>query len=285
MTDEELLEAFELYQRNRAFSEDTIRRRRSSLGRFQRFVAPARMEAATLDLVEEWLSDLSKPRTRHAYKSDLASFFKWAHRRGLVERNPTALLDPIRVPRTIPKPAPPEIIARAIATSDGDTQVMILLGALAGLRRAEIANLQRADIYLDGEPPVIHVRDGKGGKDRVVPIHPTLMTHLRRQACWIYRARHGGYSRDAVGLRLGRALTFDGVTITAHSLRHYFGTEASRWSGGNVILVGQLMGHDSPNTTLGYIKWSPTEGADVVNKIVTAGVDDEFTQRRALRSA
>ena len=31
--------------------------------------------------------------------------------------------------------------------------------------------------------------------------------------------------------------------------------------------------------------WSPTEGADVVNKIVTAGVDDEITVRQGLRSA
>ena len=232
-----------------------------------------------------WIGVLIKPRTRHAYKSDLTAFFKWAFRRQLVDKDPTLLLDPIRVPKGIPKPAPPEIIARAIATSSGDTQVMILLGALAGLRRAEIANLQRGDINLDTEPPVIHVQHGKGDRDRIVPIHPTLEAHLRRGTCWLYRARGARYSVDAVGHRLQKALTFDGAHVTGHQLRHFYGTEASRWSGGNIVLVGQLMGHADTNTTLGYIRWSSTEGADVINKIFIAGVDDEITQRRALRRA
>lgn len=284
MTDVELIEAFAAYQRNRAFSENTISRRNSSLHRFHRFVEPVRMESASTQLVEDWLGDLTAARTRHAYMSDLSAFFKWAHRRGLVEANPMTLIDPVRVPKGIPKPAPAAAIAVAMTHSDGDTQVMILLGALAGLRRAEIAGLQRGDVYLDAEPPVIHVRLGKGDKDRIVPIHPTLMAHLRRQACWLYRPRRSGYSVDAVGRRLTQALSFDGHRITGHQLRHYFGTEASRWSGGNVVLVGQLMGHSDPHTTLNYIKWSPSEGADVVNKISTAGVDDELTQRRARRA-
>jgi integrase len=179
----------------------------------------------------------------------------------------------------MPKPAPPETIAAALIRGDGDTQVMVLLGALAGLRRAEIAGLQRGDLYLDAEPPVIHVRAGKGAKDRVVPIHPTLLAHLRRETCWLFRPRVG-YTVDAVGDRLARALTIDGVRITAHQLRHYFGTEAARWSGGNVVLVSQLMGHTNTDTTMGYIKWTPAEGAEVVAKIVTAGVDDVLTERR-----
>ena len=286
MSDAELIDGYAAYQRNRAFSEHTIRRRICSLNRFCRDVAPKSITRATAADIEDWLSGLIKPRTKHAYRSDLAAFFKWAERRELIDRNPMLLVDPVRVPKGMAKPAPPEVIAMAMTRSSGDTQVMILLGALAGLRRSEIADLQRGDIYLDGEPPVIHVRHGKGDKDRVVPIHPTLMQHLRRGTCWLYRARGAKYNADAVGRRLQMALTIDDEHhITGHQLRHYFGTEAARWSGGNVVLVGQLMGHESTDTTMNYIKWSPTEGAEVVNKIVTAGVDDEITVRRGLRSA
>lgn len=283
MTDAELFAAFETYQRSRAFSECTIKRRRSSLSRFAAHMTPRSVTEASFDDVEEWMSDYQSPRTRKAYRSDLASFFRWATRRGLATANPMPMVDSVRVPRSMPKPAPQEAIAAAFSVADGDTQVMVLLGALAGLRRSEIANLLAADIYLDAEPAVIHVRHGKGDKDRVVPIHPTLEAHLRRRACWLYRPRTR-YSSDAVGRRLRNALSISGNRITAHQLRHYFGTEAARWSGGNVVLVAQLMGHEDPNTTLGYVKWSPTEGAEVVSKIVTAGVDDEFTQRR-LRTA
>ena len=286
MGDEALIDAYTAYQRNRAFSEHTIKRRVCSLNRFRRHMAPQPITRATAADVEEWIGVLIKPRTKHAYRGDLAAFFKWAHRRELVDRNVMLLVDPVRVPKGMAKPAPPETIAMAMTRSSGDTQVMILLGALAGLRRSEIAGLQRGDIYLDGEPPVIHVRHGKGDKDRVVPIHPTLLQNLRKGTCWLYRARGVKYNVDAVGRRLQHALTFDDENrITGHQLRHYFGTEAARWSGGNVVLVGQLMGHDSTDTTMNYIKWSPTEGADVVNKIITAGVDDEITQRRGLRSA
>lgn len=284
MTDDELLAAFTQYQRSRAFSEHTISRRQSSLGRFRLFMTPKAISAATWEDVDEWIATYQSPRTRHAYKSDLAAFYKWASRRGLIDGNPMPLVDAVRVPKSLPKPAPEGTIAAAFTVADGDTQVMILLGALAGLRRSEIADLDQGDIYLEAEPPVIHVRHGKGGKDRIVPIHPTLAVHLRRQACWIYRPRASRFSAEAVGRRLSKALSIDGVKVTGHQLRHYFGTEAARWSGGNVVLVGQLMGHASTNTTMGYIGWSPAEGAEVVAKIVTGGMDDEFTQRR-LRSA
>ncbi|MTA13924.1 MAG: tyrosine-type recombinase/integrase [Actinobacteria bacterium] len=280
MTDAELLQAFEAYQLSRAFSPHTVKRRRASLGKFARYLAPTSLTAATWQDAEEYLGMFQASRTRHAYKCDLSAFYRWAERRKLVDGNPIALVDPVRVPRSMPRPAPVEAVAAAFATSDGDTQVMVLLGALAGLRRAEIANLQPGDIYLDADPQVIHVRHGKGDKDRVVPIHPTLAEHLARRSCWLFQARARRYSPDAVGRRLRQALSIDGQRITGHQLRHYFGTEAARWSAGNVVLVGQLMGHADPNTTIGYIRWSPAQGAEVVGKIVTAGVDDELSARR-----
>ena len=198
------------------------------------------------------------------------------------------LVDPIKVPRSMPKPASAEAITAAYTTADGDVQTMILLGALAGLRRAEIAGLDQADLYLDTEPPVIHVRQGKGGRDRVVPIHPTLLANLGERTCWLYRPRSRRYSPDRVGKLLAQALSVGDRRITGHQLRHHFGTEAARWSKGNVILVGQLMGHASPNTTMGYIGWNPVEGAEVIAQMLaplpTASVDD-LSARRALRTA
>ena len=222
--------------------------------------------------------------TRKAYRSDLSSFYRWGCRRNLIESNPMLMIDPIKVPRSMPKPATAEAIATAMIISDVDTQTMILLGALAGLRVAEIAALTNSDLHLDAEPPVIHVRNGKGKRDRIVPIHPTLLAHLRLRTSWLYRPRGRRYTANRVSRRLQKVLSTDGRRVTAHQLRHYFGTEAARWSRGNVVLVGQLMGHEHTQTTMGYIGWSPTEGYEVVSKIVTSGVDDEFTQRR-LRSA
>jgi len=40
------------------------------------------------------------------------------------------------------------------------------------------------------------------------------------------------------------------------------------------------MGHDNTNTTMGYIGWSPNDGAEVVAKITGSSVEDELAARR-----
>lgn len=282
LSDAELFEGFTTYQQARAFSPNTLRRRRLAFGRFAKFIAPSPVLSATPVDIDEWMSKLQSPRTRHAYRSDLKVFYRWAVRRGFIETNPVEQTDPVRVPRALPKPAPAEVIAEAFRCAPGDVQLAILLGALAGLRASEIASLDMADVHLDVELPVLIVRAGKGGKDRVVPIHPTLLPRLRGQSGWLFKSPHGGHVLGStLARRVSEALSrAAGVTVTTHQLRHHFGTEAARWSGGNVVLVASLMGHSSTDTTMGYIGWAPTEAAEVVSKIVASGDDDELARRR-----
>lgn len=284
MTDGELFEAFAEYQRGRAFSVHTVIRRRRSLASFARHMAPASVTTATAVDVEEWLRRLRAPRTRHAYRSDLASFFRWAQRRELVTSNPMPLVDPVKVPKALPKPAPVEAIAAALATASGDVQLAILLGALAGLRRSEIAALERQDFHLEAVPPVLVVRNGKGGKDRVVPVHPLIAERVQGVTGWLFPSpvRSGPVGSDHLGARIAVALSASGQHVTAHQLRHYFGTEVARATAGNLVLVGQLMGHESPTTTAGYVAWTGAEGAAAVAGL--AGFD-EVSERRRRRSA
>lgn len=99
---------------------------------------------------------------------------------------------------------------------------------------------------------VIVVRDGKGRKDRVVPVHPDLAAELRT---WVLP--DGARYIDITAGRLGRIvaahLRAHGIEATLHCGRHSFGTEAARVIG-DVMKVAQLMGHENPATTMGYIK-------------------------------
>lgn len=61
-----------------------------------------------------------------------------------------------------------------------------------------------------------------------------------------------------VGERITRHLRDCGIKATAHALRHTFGTECARASGGDVVQVAALMGHASPSTTMGYVAVSAT---------------------------
>jgi integrase/recombinase XerD len=71
-----------------------------------------------------------------------------------------------------------EEVARLIEASSGlfeRTRLMVLYGT--GMRRAEIARLKVADI--DSRRIIIHVVNGKGGKDRDLPLSPALLDTLR----------------------------------------------------------------------------------------------------------
>lgn len=290
MTDQELFDAFDEYQKGRSLSDKTRARRRVALRQFTRFMTPRSVTAAKPRDVDQWLARLTTAGTRRAYYTDLANFFRWAQRRELIDNNPMLQTDPPRPPRHLPKPAREEQIATALAMTDGRTQLMILLGALAGLRVSEIAALSTEDIFLDREPPILLVRDGKGGKDRVVPAHPRLVERLRGVSYgWLFPSRECNTEHlraQTVGVMVGDALTAagdGGKRTTAHTLRHYFGSEAARWAKGNVILVGGLMGHGSTDTTMGYIAYQPTEGAEVVARIGGGGradVPDELAVAR-----
>ena len=61
------------------------------------------------------------------------------------------------------------------------TLLIVIYGT--GMRRAEIARLKIADI--DSQRMIIHVVNGKGGKDRDLPLSPTLLETLRAHWRWL----------------------------------------------------------------------------------------------------
>lgn len=284
--DRQLAETFTTYQMSRAFSPSTVNRRRLSLNRFATHMAPASITTATAADIDEFTAKQRAAATANAYRSDLSVFFRWAVRRGLVANNPVLGTDSVRRPKALPKPAKAEWITATFTVASAELQLALLLGALAGLRISEVVALDANNVHLDAEPPVLVVRDGKWGKDRIVPLHPRLIPMLRGQSGWFFPNGQGGHIKPAaIHNMLQHLLVRNGIPrFTFHALRHYFGSEAARWSGGNVVLVAALMGHENTNTTMGYIGWAPTEGAEVVAKI-TGGGEDELTRRRHARTA
>ena len=120
-----------------------------------------------------------------------------------------------------------------------------------------------------------------------MPLHPRLQAMLRGYSGWIFPNGLGGHiTTSALQHRLEvvqKHLVLAGQErFTYHQLRHYFGTETSRLSKGNVVLVGALMGHEAPSTTMGYIKPHLVDGAEVIAQLTGghAQVDDELAARR-----
>ena len=134
---------------------------------------------------------------------------------------------------------------------------------------------RRQDVKDEAAPPVLIVGDGKGGKQRIVPLAPTLIDALR-EAKMAPRGplfpRHDGQPgplpAHLVSHHANRYLHDLGIADTLHSLRHFFGTEVYRESQ-DLRVTQELMGHASPLSTAGYAAWSPAKAATAVDRIKT----------------
>jgi integrase len=255
---------FTQHQTARGFSPATIRRRSTSLASLARHLAPLDLLAASTDDLEEWLTTYRRsPRTMHAYGSDARQFYAWAVKRRLIAHSPASDLGAVRVPRTMPRPIAISDCFLALARArDFDLRLMLALALFAGLRRSEIAHLCVEDVRLGATPQLI-VRAGKGGKDRMVPVHRDLALLLAA------RKRPGRYfdvTPNAVGQRCATHLRRCGIDASLHQLRHTFCTEFMRACSGNLSLGARVMGHNDPSTTQGYDGWAggPADGAVAV---------------------
>lgn len=187
------------------------------------------------------------PETRKSARGALRGFYRWAHGVGLVEVDPAANLDTVRVPDGVPRPAPEILLRQLERHPDQRVAFMVLLAAYAGLRAGEIARLHSGD-FVAGELLV----KGKGGKVRAVPIlHQGLSWRLLQLDGWAFPNGYGSHlSPGHVSRLLSREMP---AGWTAHTLRHrcasvaYAGTR-------DLLAVGALLGHTRPETTQRYVR-------------------------------
>ncbi len=113
------------------------------------------------------------PRSNARLLSSLRAFFAHRLRRGERTDDPTALLEPPRLPRSLPKALPEREIEALLAAPDVDTplglrdRAMLELMYAAGLRVSELVGLVATAVNL--RQGVIRVA-GKGGRERLVPL-------------------------------------------------------------------------------------------------------------------
>lgn len=223
---------------------------------------------ATREQVEAWWVSRSDraPATRANDLANLRSFYRWCQRWEHRADDPTVRLDAPRVTKGLPRPLSRPDLLRLLDTLSDDLRRAVALGAYAGLRVSEAATLTWADI--DTETNVIRVDDSKGGKSRLVRVAPLLIDQLLPMADGSVVAG-GGDCPSAAQLqrRANRAIKAAGVNATFHQLRHRYGTVAYQATG-DLLAVGQQMGHSSPVTTAVYAQAS----SDVAAKIAAAVV-------------
>lgn len=151
-----------------------------------------------------------------------------------------------------------------------------------GLRLREGMHLQVGDI--DGQRHLVHVRQGKGNKDRYVPLPEPCLKRLRdywrshRHPTWLFPRLHGyglpadvPMSDSSVQRAFKAALQASGVSkpATVHTLRHSYATHLLE-AGVNLRVIQAHLGHASPTTTAIYTHLTHQSEAQVVEAISPA---------------
>jgi len=128
----------------------------------------------------------------------------------------------------------------------------------AGLRMSEVLHLTWKD--LDISRGVIHIRDGKGKKDRITILSTLAHNYLQHYQTifkpmhWIFEGIPGQpYSARSINNIIKRSSRFAGIkkNISAHTLRHSFATHLLE-SGTDLRYIQTLLGHESSRTTERY---------------------------------
>jgi integrase/recombinase XerD len=166
-----------------------------------------------------------------------------------------------KAPKTLPVVLSTDEMARFLDALQNPKHRAVLMTAYAGgLRLSEVARLRVQDI--DSACMVIHVRQGKGHKDRDVMLSPRLLAVLReywklqRPRPYLFPGRHPDrpISVRTVQMACERALTASGLSkhVHMHTLRHSFATHLLE-SGTDLRTIQVLLGHHSLSTTARYL--------------------------------
>lgn len=255
------------HQQRRGLRPRTIDKNTKAVAQYLDFAAPDDdLSHTTADTIEAFLATRAVgARTRYWWLSCLHTFYRWAIRHGHATSDPTELIDRPRVRQNLPRPIATADLAFALQGAEPTTAAMMSLMAFAGLRCMEVAGLDRADVLDTHEHPMLVVADGKGGKQRAVPLHEHTLASLR-----CLPLPRSGRVFDMppwkVSQVVNRYMHGLGIDATAHCLRHWYATECYRTSH-DLRLVQELLGHSSPTTTAVYTKLDMTAALPVVAKL------------------
>lgn len=213
------------------------------------------------------LSDLSQARMVAA----LRSFFHFLKSQGIIERDPTALIESPKTARKLPDVLSLDEIEAMLAAIPPDKEESIRNHAImemlygSGLRVSELCDLRISRFSpVDG----MVIIEGKGAKQRIVPVSDEAISRIDdymevRERQKIKPGEEDFLFLNRRGARLTRVMVFyiikdlaerAGIRkkVSPHTLRHSFATHLLE-GGANLRAIQQMLGHESIATTEIYI--------------------------------
>ena len=255
--------AIDRYLAAAAVSETTKRAYAADLRDFAAWYGKRPLEEVDVRVLADYTAELGRarpggklaPSTIARRLSAVRSLLRFALGPAHV---PDVPLAPRRTRRLPNAPKPAEVDALIEAAGNGEDPLALRNRALlelvysAGLRSAEAVGLDLGDV--DFEQEHVHVRSGKGAKDRIVPLGEEAGHWVARYLREVRpRLAHGSQNALFLSVR-GRRLdtsTLRRLLRNPHRLRHAFATHLLE-GGADMRVIQELLGHASLSTTQIY---------------------------------
>lgn len=212
------------------------------------------------------------PKSIRRKLSALRTFYKFVRMTGRRDSNPALEVPSPKIGRSLPKALSELDVRRLLSTSvAGRSDVLrlrdrALLEVLygSGVRRSELVGLNLEDV--DIERRQMRVVSGKGNKDRTVLLTSAAADAMRGYLAHrprssdpaFFLSRHGRRISDSSLYKIFRlfvALSGIDAGATPHTMRHSFATHLYE-NGADLLMIKELLGHESLATTQVYTKVS-----------------------------
>lgn len=234
-------------------------------------------EEFTTEVIKEWIFNKKAERGWSAQTIRnrlvaLSSFFKWLKNEQYLEENPIEKIPKPKVPKRIPKHLTQTEAQDLLEWTENfpfdyrfeKTRAAAIIATFlfTGVRHEELRNLKMNDV--DFQSRVVYVRQGKGLKDRMIPINLKLIHYLEsylkdrrrlKKSCpYFFTAmRADAKMGDLVIKRLVKKLQQkSGIRFYPHKLRHTFALLMLE-GGCDLFSLSKLMGHSDIKTTTIYL--------------------------------
>ena len=261
----------------RGYSKDTIRRYKYVVQAFCRFADVKKIGQITDEKVRNLFY---KGRTERkwsvntfiVYHKTLLVFFRWCMKQGYIEKNPILDIEVPKLEKRLPTKLTKQVTLRLLEIVYNypyeynflryRNHAIFSTFIFAGLRKQELLNLKFADIDL--ENLTLFVRQGKGNKDRIVPISYTLAQSLKRYTeerkrlhktnPEFFSSLRGdiGFTDNGLKKLVDQVREVSGTKFTVHKLRHTFATLMLE-GGCDIYSLSKMMGHSDIKTTTIYL--------------------------------
>ncbi len=244
-------------------SEKTIEQYRYRIGKFVEFTQKPLAEIGVYDIRYYLACEKERgvsTRTLENTRAVLSAFFQWMAIEEIVQKNPCLNIKPIKYKREVKKPfSNVEIDKLRICCGSKRNRALVEFLLTSGVRISELTSMKVSDV--DMEKMTVHVRNGKGNKERFTFINDVAKMHLleylktRKEdgSYLFYSKNHTPITASGVRDMLRKLGEKSGVeSVHPHRFRRTFATNLAN-RGMKVQEIQKLLGHSNINTTMCYV--------------------------------